>query len=109
MGSLQIDGIPGTIEIGPEFARLSPDQQAATVQGIIAQIKGGGAPPPAVGPDLSAITLPGSENPPPAAPAPAPGVAAAAGRVASRAGEAAAQRFGDRPLGLSETTLQELV
>lgn len=105
MGMLTIDGV-GTVEVGPEFARLTPQQQAVTVDEIIATIKGSAAP---AGPDTSAIALPGSENPPPAAPPPEPGVTAAAGRVASRAGEAAAQRFGDRPLGLSETTLQELV
>jgi len=43
----------------------------------------------------------------PALPA-AGGVKEAVGRVASRAGEVAAERFGDKPFGLSEQTIKEL-
>ncbi len=43
MGVLTIDGV-GRVEVGPEFARLTPEQQAATVQDIVAQIKGGPVP-----------------------------------------------------------------
>lgn len=39
MGTLTIDGI-GKVEVGPEFARLTPEQQNATVEQIVAQIKG---------------------------------------------------------------------
>lgn len=58
MGSLQIDGIPGTIEVGPEFARMTPEQQATTVQEIAASIMGSSGlttgpnpPAPAAAPD----------------------------------------------------------
>lgn len=69
----------------------------------------GGAAPAAVAPSAPRPAGEVLEAPPPPAPPPEPGVTAAAGRVATRAGEAAAERFGDRPLGLSESTLQELV
>lgn len=107
MGTLQIDGI-GSVEVGPEFARLDAAAQAATVDQIIAQIKGGPQAAAAAGPDVSAIMPAGSENPPPAAPPPEPGVAAAAGRIATRAGEVASERMGDQPFGLSEQTIKEL-
>lgn len=108
MPMLNIDGV-GSVEVGPEFTRLTPDQQNATVDEIIASIKGG--PPPAAPAPAPMAPRPAGEvleAPPPAAPPPEPGLAAAAGRVASRAGEAAVERFGDRPLGLSEQTIQEL-
>lgn len=44
MASLQIDGI-GKVEIDDAFLKLSPEQQAAEVDAIAAQVRGG--PPPA--------------------------------------------------------------
>lgn len=56
MAMLDIDGV-GTVEVGPEFARLPPDQQSATVEQIIAQIKGTttgpNPPPPDAAPDAA--------------------------------------------------------
>lgn len=108
MAMLQIDGV-GTVEVGPEFARLPVEQQNATVQEIVATIRGGAAPaaPPAAAPP-QVPSEGGFSEPPPAAPPPEPGAAAAAGRVVSRAAEAGAERFGERPLGLSDQTIQEL-
>lgn len=109
MGTLTIDGV-GSVEIGPEFSGLTPEQQAATVSEIVAKIKGGQAPATSPPPEVRAPRPAGEvlEEPPPAPPPPEPGVAAAAGRVAQRAGEAAVERFNDRPLGLSEQTIKEL-
>lgn len=46
MASLQIDGI-GKVEIDDAFLKLSPEQQAAEVDAIAAQVRGGPAPSPA--------------------------------------------------------------
>lgn len=49
MAQIQIDGI-GKVNIDDAFLRLSPEQQAAEVDAIAAQIKGGPAPTPAPAP-----------------------------------------------------------
>src|SRR5262245_30641054 len=53
MAVLNIDGV-GTVEVGPEFAKLSPDQQNTTVEQIVAQIKGTQAPQGTQSPDTQA-------------------------------------------------------
>lgn len=107
MPILQIEGV-GEVEIDQGFTRLTPEQQNATVDEIVASIRGGPAPAP-TGPSPSDQLLPAGAQPAaPAAPAPEPGLTAAAGRVASRAGQVASERFGDRPLGASEETIKDL-
>lgn len=106
MPILEIDGI-GRVEVDKSFLSLPPDRQASEVDAIAASIR-----PQA---PASAPAVAGGEAI--AAPAPVQAQASAAsqqppgavGRVMQRAGEVAADRYGDRPLGLSDQSLSDLV
>ncbi len=106
MATLNIDGV-GRVNIDDAFLSLPPDRQAAEVDAIAAQIRPQAVSAPASVPTPSGQPVVAQASAAPALPS-AGGVKEAAGRVASRAGEVAAERFGDKPFGLSEQTIKEL-
>lgn len=106
MPTLKIDGV-GNVKVGDEFLSYSPERQALEVDSIASMLRSSQSQSPAP-PFLGANGEPLPIPAPTAQPPQEPGIGAAVGRVASSAVSGAADKFGDRPIGLSDETIKNM-